>query len=91
MGIFDRFRSAGKAVGHVRNKAGASEQDAMRLIDEGHAHEADDRIDEAMQCYLEAIRRAPKLAHAHLNHGNALLAWGELGKCPGRFQDCAQT
>jgi len=78
MGILDRFRSAGKAADDSRKKAGTSEQDAMHLIDEGHIHEADGRIDEAMQCYLDAIRRAPKLARAHHNYGNALLAKGDL-------------
>jgi protein O-GlcNAc transferase len=78
MGILDRFRSAGKAADDNRDKAHTSEQDALRLIEEGHAHEADGRIDEAMQCYQEAIRLAPKHARAHLNHGNALLAKGDL-------------
>jgi hypothetical protein len=64
MGILDRFRSAGKAADDVNNKAGTPEQDALRLIDQGHAHEKDGRIDEAMQCYLDALRRAPKLARA---------------------------
>lgn len=76
MGIFDRFRSAGQTAG--KDKADTSEQDALRLIEEGHAHEANGRIDAAMQCYLEAIRLSPNPARAHLNHGNALLAKGDL-------------
>lgn len=55
-----------------------SEQDAQRLIGEGHVFEADGKIEEAMQCYLAAIRLAPNLARAHLNHGNILLAKGDL-------------
>jgi len=78
MGIFDRFRPTGKAADDVNNKVGTPERDALRLIEEGHAHEANDRTDDAMQCYLEAIRIAPKLARAHLNHGNALVAKGDL-------------
>ncbi|HTN95135.1 MAG TPA: tetratricopeptide repeat protein [Gallionella sp.] len=78
MGILDRFRSAGKAAGDAGDKSGTPEQDAQRLIEEGHAHEAGGRMDEAMQCYLDAIRRAPKSARAHLNLGNALLAKGDL-------------
>lgn len=78
MGIFDRFRSAGKAANGSKNKAATSEQNALRLIDEGHAHEANGRIDEAMQCYLEAIRLAPNMERAHLNYGNTLLAKGDL-------------
>ncbi|MEO8343209.1 MAG: tetratricopeptide repeat protein [Gallionella sp.] len=79
MGPFDRFRSPGQDVSDGdASKAGSAEQDATSLIDEGHALEASGRFDEALQCYLEAIRRAPTLARAHLNHGNALLAKGDL-------------
>jgi protein O-GlcNAc transferase len=78
MEIFNRFRSAGQATGDSKNKAATSEQEALHLIEEGHAHEANDRTDDAMQCYLKAIRLAPNLARAHLNHGNALLAKGDL-------------
>ena len=78
MGLFDRFRSAGQASGEGKNKAGTSEQDALRLIDAGNVLEAEGKIDEAMQHYLEAIRLAPNLARAHLNHGNTLLAKGDL-------------
>jgi len=55
-----------------------SEQDALRLIDEGHVLEAEGRIEEAMQRYLSAIRLAPNPARAHLNRGNILLAKGDL-------------
>src|SRR5574340_155957 len=78
MGLFDRFRSAAPAPDEGKNKADTSEQDALRLIGEGNALEAQGRIDEAMQHYLGAIRLAPQLARAHLNHGNALLAKGDL-------------
>ena len=78
MGIFDCFRSVGKTADGSKSKAATFEQNALHLIDEGHAHEANGQIDEAMQCYLDAIRCAPKLAHAHLNHGNILLAKGDL-------------
>jgi protein O-GlcNAc transferase len=78
MGIFNRFRSAGQATGDSKNKAATSEQEALHLIDEGHVHEANGRIEEAMQCYLKAIQMAPNLARAHLNHGNVLLLKGDL-------------
>ena len=79
MGIFDRFRSARQAVvDGSGSKVGTSEQDALRLIDEGHIFEAEGRIEEAMQCYLDAIRLAPNPARAHLNHGNILLLKGDL-------------
>jgi len=46
MGIFDRFRSAGQAVANSGEcKADAPEQDATRLIDEGHVLEAEGRIE----------------------------------------------
>jgi protein O-GlcNAc transferase len=78
MGIFDRFRSTGKAVsdGSV-SKVDTSEQDALRLIDEGHILEADGRLEEARQRYLNAIRLAPNQARAHFDHGNILLVMGD--------------
>lgn len=48
------------------------------MIDAGHALEAEGRLDEAMQRYLEAIRIAPNPARAHLNRDNVLLLKGEL-------------
>ena len=79
MGIFDRFRSAGQTTADSNaSKVNTSEQEALRLIDEGHVLEAQGRLDEAMQCYQDAIRLAPNPARAHLNLGNALLAKGDL-------------
>jgi len=79
MGPFDPFRSIGQTVADDGgNKTGTSEQDAMRMIDAGHALEAEGRLDEAMQRYLDAIRLAPNPARAHLNHGNVLLLKGDL-------------
>jgi protein O-GlcNAc transferase len=78
MGLFDRLRSAGQAVTDSNGKVDTSELDATRLIDEGHALEAEGRLDEAMQRYLDAIRLAPNPARAHLNHGNVLLLKGDL-------------
>lgn len=84
MGLFDRFRSTGHAVADDRGrKVGATEQAALHLIDEGHVLEADGRIDEAMQCYLDAIRLAPNPARAYLNLGNILLLKGDL---PGALE-----
>ena len=53
-------------------------QDATRLIESGHILQAQGRLDEAMQCYLDAIGIAPNPARAHLNHGNVLLLKGDL-------------
>lgn len=77
MGIFDRFRSSGRTSAKSGG-SDSSEQDAMRLIDEGNTLEAENRIKEAKQRYLDAMRMAPTLARAHLNHGNVLLATGDL-------------
>ena len=78
MGLFDRFRSAGRLrTGASEGKADTSEQDALRLIDEGNAIRRQGRIAEAMQRYEAAIRLAPNLARAHLNRGNVLLEMGD--------------
>ena len=51
MGIFDRLRSTGPtAVDDSGSKANSAEQNSTRLIEEGHALEAQVRLDEAMQC-----------------------------------------
>jgi tetratricopeptide (TPR) repeat protein len=81
MGIFDQSRSTAPG-----SKADTSEQDALRLIEAGHALEAQGRIEDAKQRYLEAIRTAPALARAHLNLGNALLASGDLPGALDAFQ-----
>jgi Flp pilus assembly protein TadD len=72
MGLLDRLRSAGQTVADSsKSKMSTSEQDATRLIDEGHALQAEGRLDEAMQRYLDAIRLAPNPPRAHLNHGTS--------------------
>ncbi len=78
MRILDRFRSTRPAVSNSAGELDISEQDTTHLIDEGHVLEAQGRLDEAMQCYLEAIRLAPNPARAHLNRGNILLLQGDL-------------
>jgi len=77
MGLFDRFRSAAPSRTDD-GKPDTAEQDATRLIDRGHALEAQGKLDEAMQCYLDAIRLAPNPARGHLNRGNVLLLQGDL-------------
>jgi Tfp pilus assembly protein PilF len=79
MGLFDRLHPTGQAAADSSDsKADTAGQDATRLIDEGHVLEAEGRLDEAMQCYLDAIRLAPNPARAHLNRGNILLLKGDL-------------
>ncbi len=78
MGILDRFRSTRPAASNSAGEPDTSGQDATRLIDEGHVLEAQVRLDEAMQCYIEAIRLAPNPARGHLNRGNVLLLQGDL-------------
>jgi protein O-GlcNAc transferase len=87
MGIFDRFRSAVQPVlNDSVAKPGISEQDATLLIDEGHALEAEGKLDKAMQRYLDAIRLAPNPARAHLNRGNVLLLKGDLNGALDAFR-----
>ena len=77
MGIFDRFRNTAPfRPGDA--KPDSSAEDATRLIEQGHTLEGQGRLDEAMQCYLDAIRIAPNPARAHLNRGNVLLLQGDL-------------
>jgi protein O-GlcNAc transferase len=79
MRIFNRFSfSSPDASDSSIGNANISEQEATRLIGEGQALEANGRLDEAMQCYLDAIQLAPNPARAHLNHGNVLLLKGDL-------------
>ncbi len=79
MGLFDRFRSAGPApVGSSENKPDTSEQDALRLVDEGNAIEDEGRIEAAMQRYEAALLLVPNLARAHLNRGNILSIMGNV-------------
>ena len=78
MGLFDRFHSTSQGAGHTDNNPGMSEQDATHLIEEGHQLQAQGRLDEAMQRYVDAVRRAPNPARAHLNRGNVLLLKGDL-------------
>jgi tetratricopeptide (TPR) repeat protein len=91
MGIFDRLRSTGQAAAdNSDSKADTAEQDALRLIEQGHALEAEGRLDEAMQCYLDAIRLAPNPARAHLNRGNILLLKGDLNGALDAFRTAIQ-
>ncbi|MHB1238084.1 MAG: tetratricopeptide repeat protein [Gallionella sp.] len=90
MGIFNRPGSARPAPDTANNKSEASEQDATRLIDAGHVLEAQGQLDEAMQCYLDAIRLAPNPARAHLNLGNVLLLKGDLEGALQAFRTAIQ-
>jgi len=78
MGLFDRFRTSGRAAaGFGNGNAGSAEQEALRLINEGNAVEEEGRFAEALQRYDAAVQQAPQLARAHLNRGNALLEMGD--------------
>jgi len=48
--------------------------DPLKLITEGNAAEDAGRPGDALKLYDQAIEIAPKLARAHLNRGNALMA-----------------
>jgi len=85
MGLFDRIRATAPS-GTNGGKPDTSGQNATRLIEEGHAFEAQGRLDEAMQCYLEAITLAPNPARGHLNRGNMLLLQGDLTNALDAFK-----
>lgn len=79
MGFLNRLLSP------LRSSASGStdhtpEQDecAARLIEQGNAHEDAGDLVEAMRHYDDAIKLAPSLARAHLNHGNILQAQNSL-------------
>lgn len=88
MGIFDRFRSA--APSRTSDDQPVAAGDATRLIEQGHALEAQGKLDEAMHCYLDAIRLAPNPARAHLNRGNVLLLQGDLDGALDAFRTALQ-
>src|SRR5437763_3579025 len=85
MGLFDRFKPAASAT--VNRSADTSEQDAVRLIDQGNAIEEQGRPQEALQCYEAAIRLAPNLARGYLNRGNILLETGDTGGALAAYAD----
>ena len=79
MGLFDRFRPSRQVAADNSNGMSVTpEQDATRLIEEGRVHQNGGRLEDAMQCYLAAARRAPNPARAYLNIGNALVLKGDL-------------
>jgi tetratricopeptide (TPR) repeat protein len=79
MRIFNRFGFSSPAASDSNiGNANISEQDATRLIGEGQALEVNGYLDEAMQCYLNAVQLAPNPARAHLNLGNVLLLKGDF-------------
>ena len=78
MGVFERIRPSKRTEPSAHpSVVEATDQEALRLIDEGNAFEGRGRIDQAAQCYEAAIRLAPKLARAHINRGNVLLERGD--------------
>ncbi len=87
MGLFDRLRSATPAADPGNQ---ASDQEAARLIESGHALQAQGRLDQAMLCYLDAVRIAPNPARAHLNHGNVLVLKGDLQGALDAFRTAIQ-
>ena len=77
MGFLHRFRSASQTTASSHPVgAEASDENSMRMIDEGNALESAGKIDEAMQCYETACRLTPNLARAYLNRGNIYLLQG---------------
>ena len=76
MGLFSRLRASGRSSASGERAPSTSEQEALRLIDEGNALENAGQTAEALARYDAAVRVAPALARAHLNRGNALLDLG---------------
>jgi protein O-GlcNAc transferase len=71
MGLLDRLHAS--AGGKVEPPS-SDEAAAVRAITDGNALEDAGRPAEALRRYDDAVRLAPRLARAHLNRGNALLA-----------------
>ena len=82
MGLFDRIVSAAKVSQNTSNEA-VEDLGVDRLIESGHALQERGCLDEAMQCYVDAVRIARSPARAHLNRGNVMLLKGDL---PGALE-----
>jgi Tfp pilus assembly protein PilF len=65
---------------------GASEAKALALIETGNAIEDENRLEEALAHYQQAISIAPRLARAHLNVGNIQSKLGEMGAAIESFE-----
>jgi len=65
MGLFDRFKSPGRAA-----------QEALRLLEEGIACEQQGRMEDALRLFDAAILLAPDAGRAHFCRGNVLLHQG---------------
>jgi len=96
MSLFDRFRSTGLTSAKQNTPTSLNdnltdrELKATRRIEEGHALEAMGKLDEAMQCYQDAIRTAPNPARALLNSGNVMLLMGDLKGALNAFREALQ-
>ena len=74
MGLLDRLRDAVLAnIGNGVANAATSEQDAMRLLDEGMANETAGKLQDALENYNMAICLKPDFGRAYFNRGNILL------------------
>jgi predicted O-linked N-acetylglucosamine transferase (SPINDLY family) len=73
LGLFDRFtrRPAGASV---EPPMAATPANPQELIAAGNAAEDQNRLEDALKLYDQAIAGAPEFARAHLNRGNALMA-----------------
>jgi predicted O-linked N-acetylglucosamine transferase (SPINDLY family) len=83
MGLFDLIKAS--VGGEIRGNA-AVDQEALDLIEQGNVLEDQRLLEEALLRYEAAIRLAPRLARAHLNRGNILLATGDA---EGALAACA--
>ena len=67
MGLFDRFQ-----------RLKSTERYAQGLLEQGMEHEQQGNLNEALQCYDDAIALMPGLARAHFNRANILLDRGQM-------------
>ncbi|HYW56925.1 MAG TPA: tetratricopeptide repeat protein [Polaromonas sp.] len=78
MGFFERFQKSRAVSGlSAPIDEAAAKLEAEGLVQKGMALELQDRFDEALICYDEAIQLMPELARAHFNRGNILLDRGD--------------
>ncbi|HZQ59765.1 MAG TPA: tetratricopeptide repeat protein [Casimicrobiaceae bacterium] len=82
MGVLERLKGAWRTRPEASQATDAPaldrQQRALQLIAAGNAHEDAGDCDAALRCYDAAVAVAPRLARAHLNRGNALLATQRL-------------
>jgi Tfp pilus assembly protein PilF len=78
MRFLDRFKGL-FVTGTRETDAEVIAKNALALIEAGNAIEDENRLEEALAHYQNAVNMAPHLARAHLNVGNIRLKLGHIG------------